>query len=246
MAHLLYGFMNAAEAAELVPELDGGGLELVEEGDVAALVRLTEHDYVDPSRKNLLAYSSILEQAASAATVLPMRFGVIVPSAEEMKSRVMRPLHDRLVRMLQRFQGLVEVDVKGLYDEQRLYAGLLRENAQLLALKERIAALPEEAAYYDRIRLGELVARAISARREADQARAVEWLASSCVETITNDPVTDLMAVNLALLIDRNRMAEVEERVDLLAERWGADVGLRMVGPLPPFTFVDLQLPVEA
>ena len=246
MGLLLYGFIRADDAATL----DAQGLalesfELVKHGRIAAIAARTEDDYIDPTRKNLTKYADLLADIARSITVVPMRFGVMVPTEDELVATIMEPRQTELLEMLQRFDGMVEVDVKGHYDEPSMLQAIVASDDELRALSEKIKSLPHNATYYDRITLGERVAKRITFQREKDRQRAVEALSPVCTDIRSNDPVAEMMALNLALLVERGRVEELNDLIQSLPETLGERVTLKVAGPLPPFSFVDAQLPVE-
>jgi hypothetical protein len=247
MGFLLYGFIRADDAATL--DAQGPALESVEllkHGRIAAIAARTEDDYIDPTRKNLTKYADLLTDIARSITVVPMRFGVIVPAEDELVATVMEPRQTELLEMLKRFDGMVEVDVKGHYDEPSMLQAIVASDDELRALSEKIKSLPHNATYYDRISLGERVAKKISSQREQDQQRAIEALSAACTDIRANDPVTEMMALNLALLVERGRVDELAELIQSLPDKLGGRVTLKVAGPLPPFSFVDAHLPVGA
>ena len=104
------------------------------------------------------------------------------------------------------------------------------------------AALPEAAAYYERIRLGELVAAEVEQR-----ARARHGAGCSSGSTArrgradASRPHGAEAAVNVAFLVERDRLDEFAARCAsaLQDELGGARCELRCVGPLPPYSFAD-------
>src|SRR5918992_450175 len=219
MGLLLYGFIRSEDAATLDaqgPSLES--VELVKHGRIAAIAGRTEDDYIDPTRKNLTKYADLLADIARSITVVPMRFGVIVPTEDELVATTMEPRQAELLEMLKRFDGMVEVDVKGHYDEASMLQAIVTSDDELRALSEKIKSLPHNATYYDRVNLGERVAKKISSQREHDQQRAIDALSSACTDIRANDPVTEMMALNLALLVERGRVDELNELIRGLPE----------------------------
>jgi hypothetical protein len=110
------------------------------------------------------------------------------------------------------------------------------------ALRERLKGLPEEAGYYDRIRLGELVSAEIERRREEDRMLALERLeplAVSAREEAVSGPEG---AFNLAFLVDRDGVDPFSAAVRDLADEAGERLRIRYVGPLPPYSFAHTEL----
>ena len=136
----------------------------------------------------------------------------------------------------------MQLNLKGEYDEERLLRDVVSGSPEVAALRERLQGLPGEAGYYDRIRLGELVAAEIERRREADRILALERLEPLAVSTRIEAPTGAEGAFNLAFLVDRDKVDRFSEAVRALADELGEGVGLRYVGPLPPYSFADAEL----
>jgi hypothetical protein len=136
----------------------------------------------------------------------------------------------------------VQLGVKGEYEEDVLLREVVREAPAVKALRERVRTLPEAAGYYDRIRLGELVAAGIARLREADTARALEQLAPLAVDVRVEEPAGADGAFALAFLVRRDGVDAFGRGVGALIEALGDRVEVRFVGPLPPYSFADAQL----
>jgi hypothetical protein len=106
-------------------------------------------------------------------------------------------------------------------------------------LHEQVRGRPPEATYYERIRLGELVAQAVEQRREQLLRRVVGRLEPLAAETAVSDPAHEHMLVNAAFLVERARLEEVDRAVHELNVELGPDLRFRYVGPLPPYHFVE-------
>ena len=119
--------------------------------------------------------------------------------------------------------------------------GVVAASPKVAALRERIKNLPENAGYYERIRLGELVAAEVERRREADAARAIARLEPLAVAARSEGLGTPDAAFNLAFLVDREQLDAFSEAVTELITELGEQMTIRYVGPLPPYSFADAE-----
>jgi hypothetical protein len=123
---------------------------------------------------------------------------------------------------------------------------VVASSPKVAALRERINRLPENAAYYERIRLGELVSAEVERRREADAAYALGLLERLAVAARVEGAGAPDAAFNLAFLIDRAKLdsfsAAVTDIINELADR----ITVRYVGPLAPYSFADIELAAGA
>ena len=107
----------------------------------------------------------------------------------------------------------------------------------IASLRERVQSLPEAASHFERIRLGELVAAEVEQARERDAAWLLGELEPIAVATSREAASGLEAAVNAAFLVERDRTAEFGRAVDAAAEQLAGRIELRLLGPLPPYSF---------
>src|SRR5947208_2584890 len=85
-------------------------------------------------------------------------------AAEEVRARVLDEHAEELREQLAEFAGKVEIRIRATYDEELLLREVVRENPEIASLRAAVNDRPEDATYYERIRLGELVASGVERR----------------------------------------------------------------------------------
>ena len=243
----VYGIARAAEPTDVKAPGVGphqSAVRRIVHGELAALV-----SDVDPgplvAARGLRAHWRVLEEAATKATVLPVRFGTVVDNDDAVITQFLAPRHDRLVAQLTELSGKVQLSVKAFYEEDRLLRGVVQRSRAVAQLRERISGRPEAATYYDRIKLGELVAGEVEQARESDTAMVLERLEPLAVAVRREPPAGADGAVNAAVLVERGRVDEFSEAVARLADDVEGRMRVRYVGPLPPYSFTEEEA-VEA
>ncbi|HEY2479830.1 MAG TPA: GvpL/GvpF family gas vesicle protein [Solirubrobacterales bacterium] len=240
----VYGVVRDDVSPPAETGIAGAPLELVAARKVAALTSVAPDEYLEAGREELLTHSRVLELALEQGTVLPMRFGVVMPDAGTLRKRLLEGHRDELVAQLAEMDGKVEIALKGLYEEAAILREIVAGDAEIAGLRTRIAGAPEAATYYERIRLGELVAAAFAAIGERDSAAIVEALRPHAVAVAVGEPIHERMAVNASFLVDRARLDAFDRAVEEVGRREAARVRLRLTGPLPPHSFVELGVAV--
>lgn len=223
------------------------GVELVCHGGLAAMVRevpLEEYDEaVLPERlndrvwleRNARAHEDVLQAAAAVTAVVPLRFGTIYRSSEQVE-RMLAERADELAATLARVSGHVELGVKVWADP-----GVLVRNA---AARAGPTAAGTGAAYLQgRLREQEL-SRELAARCAALAEEAHGRLSAVAVEAVANRPQpreltgrAEQMLLNGAYLVpaaDERLRAEVER---LSAEHGELGIEYELTGPWPPHNF---------
>jgi hypothetical protein len=247
MALHLYGFISSGAA--IPSDLRGVGEQRIDvetHERAAALVSGFSGDAARGTRDDLLAHAHALERLAESTTVLPMQFGVVFDDAEQLRSRVLEPSHDLLVDLLDRFDGTVEMMVKAFYFEEKVYAEIVGDNPKIARLRESTRDVSEAASYYDRIALGELVQQALEQKKATDGSTIVDGLAVHAIEVKPAEPAVHMMAAQASFLVVRENLTPFLEAVEQLQDRLGDAMRIKVVGPLPPYTFAAGSLPAES
>jgi hypothetical protein len=237
----VYGIAPAADAVPVTAPGVGApeaGVRRIEHGELAALVSDVPPGPLTAAR-DLRAHWGVLEEAAERTTVLPVRFGTVMENDDAVVNEFLAGRHDRLAAQLAELAGKVQLTVKGFYEEEQLLRGVVQGSPAVARLRERVRGRPAEAAYYDRIRLGELVAGEIEQARERDAAVVLGRLEPLAVAARREPPSTRDGAVHVAFLVERGRVEEFSRAVAELEREVAGRMRLRYVGPLPPYSFTE-------
>lgn len=240
MAQYVYGIVEATATAPRGRGIAGAPLRLLAGEDAAALVSEIGPDRLRLGRDEVLVHARVLERALARGPVLPMRFGVVMDDAEEVRGRLLDEHGPDLRAQLTEMQGKVEIRIRGAYDEALLLREVMRERPEISALQRSVAGRSEDASYYERIRLGELVAAAVERHREIDARAIVEALGGHALAVVTGEPRHERVVVQASFLVERSHLAKFNAAVDQVAEGYGGQIRFKYTGPLPPHSFVEL------
>jgi hypothetical protein len=208
---------------------------------LAALVSPVPAQRVQATRANLGAHLRVLQEAMDAATVLPMRFGVVFPDEDAVRAELLVARRGELEELARRLAGHVQLDVRAFYDEDALLREVVAEHGAVAALRERVRALPPDASHFDRIRLGELVADAVATKRVHDEQTILERLRPLAADLRVEDGLSERVAFKGSFLVAGHAAARFDDVLDELARGLSARLRFKVVGPLPPHGFVDLD-----
>lgn len=220
--------------------IDDQAAALVTHGGCAVIVSPLEADRALGTRDDLFAHQRVLEAvAADGAPVLPFRFGAVMPDRDAIVAELLEPNQEAFAEDLDRIRGHVQLTLKGRYVEEVVLGELLRERPDIAERREQLQSVPEDAAYYDRIQLGEMIAQSLEDKAKADAQFALERLAPHAERTVAHTPRRTEEIVDAAFLVRQDRRERFEQAVDQLGEQWDGRVRLRLVGPLPPYDFAE-------
>jgi Gas vesicle synthesis protein GvpL/GvpF len=209
-------------------------VQTLEHGELAALVSALPSADIRARRRDLMRHAEVLQLAFEHRTVVPLEFGTLFASDDDVVAELLEPRYEDLVALLQRLDGLVELTVRAFYDENGVLAAIVRDDPQIAAL--RGAGLQVQ-----QVRLGEAVAEALAARRQRDADEIVAELSPLAHKTVVEERVAEFEVVRAAFLVERSGVADLDAQAEDLAQRFGGLIRFKLTGPLPPYHFVSEQ-----
>jgi Gas vesicle synthesis protein GvpL/GvpF len=244
----VYGVVPAGASLE---ELERRGDRLpnvwvVESGDLAAIAGDAPEENAKGTRNQALAHARVLEAAIVDSPVVPMRFGIMVPGDQEVGTDLLDARHDELAQLLKKVEDWVQMTLKVYYDEDAVLREILASEPEAQKLREAINEGSEEATRDVRIRLGELISKAIEQRRERDSADILERLKPSSLAAVAEPLEKEFMVMNVPFLVERDRQQEFEEAVDEIAQERQERIRFRLIGPMPAYSFLEVEEPAWA
>jgi len=209
------------------------GLRLVEHESVGAVVSTPPDDRPLGKGSDLLDHDRLLSDlVASGTSVLPMRFGTVLPDDETVVSQLLVARHDELYRQLADIRGTVQYTVKARYEQEPVLREIVANNPRIAALRERGAA-----SFDEQVQLGESVVRALADLRASDGPALLKELGDAHTrrEYELAEPEEVLRA---SYLVPAAEADVFEQRVERAGERRAGRIRIRLVGPSPAYDFV--------
>jgi hypothetical protein len=199
------------------------------------------------SRDNLITHEKVIETVMQEFdSVLPVRFGTIASSADEIRNLLDR--RSREFRSLLRdMDHKIELGVKGRWkDLKTIYQELTRENKDILRAKEGILNTRGKKNMGAKIEVGKLVEDALARKKEKEQEGIAETLSRIAFDYKLNKTVGGEMFMNSAFLVDKGREKEFDNLVEELTDKYKSRTNFIYAGPLPVFNFVNVAIYPEA
>jgi Gas vesicle synthesis protein GvpL/GvpF len=244
----VYGVVPAGAALEEVERRRDRLPEVwvLEAGDLGAIVGNAPEGDEKATRNQALAHARVLEAAVLDAPVVPFRFGIMVPSDQDVGTDLLDAQHDELSELLKRVEGRVQMTLKVYYDEDAVLREILEKEPEIAKLRERTREGSEDATRDVRVRLGELISKAVEQRRERDSADILEHLKPVSIAATVEGPEQEFMVLNAPFLVERARQQEFEDAVEEVARERQGRMRFRLLGPMPAYNFIDVEQPAWA
>jgi hypothetical protein len=237
----VYGVVpGSQDASTAVRGVAGAHVRAVCEDGLVALVSPLGEPALTAA--DVRAHWRVLEDAFARGTVLPFRFGTVFASDADVRERLLDANRERLSQLLREMDGLVQCNVRGVYDEEALLRDIVASSPAVATLRERLRATPHSTVHMpQQVQLGQLVDTEIAARRAEDTDFAMAEL-EPLAAAARSDEVRHPDAFKLAFLVERDREQTLGEGVARIRARLGERITIEFVGPLPPLSFADAEL----
>jgi len=239
----LYGVIGDADSLVLdVPPMSGAGpVYTLSHRGLAAVLSDDPLPRYEVTRTNVRGHQAVIDGVMRTTEILPTRLGTVLPSAQWVVANFLEVRWAELRRLLDHVAGRVELGLKASWTDLRsVFAEAVAGDRDLRALRDRLSRHPAAATYEARLQLGERAAKALAAKRKQEADDLAGTLEPHVIDIRRNDPISELMVLNAAFLVDRPRIEPFEAAVQDLDRVHAGRLGFMLAGPLPPYNFVGL------
>jgi hypothetical protein len=210
--------------------------------ELAAVVSDTPVEVFDATRENVLAHERVNETVMRAHTVLPMSFGTVFKTRDDIVE-LLRGAYDAFHDVLAKIEGKLEFGLKVLWERELMLSGIEAEDEDVRRLKGEISS-QKGSTYFARMQYGRLVEAALETLSERYVREIFDELRPVSVASRANKPIGDRMIMNAAFLVARDREAEFDAKVKEVGARF-EKLTFKYTGPWPPYNFVNIRLKLE-
>lgn len=240
----LYGLLDPESDPGALTEMEGvgGRVSVAPCGKLCLIHGWSEEEEILPRRRDLLAHARVLEAAMAFGTVLPMRFGMVSPSAADIHERIACRA-DQVDQALDHLRGRVELGIRITAPEEAALSATLAREPSLRQARQRLAT---GADHFQKIEFGRKLGEAMARHRAEGQKQALAQLAPMVVDHVLRAPESDAEVLRAEVLVDRAHIEDFSTGLEGLC----ADLTFagptpcdgRIIGPGPAFSFVKLVL----
>jgi len=241
----VYCVIETGEARNFGPIGVGGRGDVVTTiayRDLSAVVSSAPMDRYEVGRESMLAHEMVLEKVMMDHTILPVRVYTIAPNAEEIRS-VLRTRDGEFKKLLREMDNKVELGLKALWKDMN---EVLREIVEDKKQEKGMEGNGRIHLGETRGDLGETVRLVLDEKKAKERESLLARLRPLAVGLCLNKTYGDDMIMNAAFLVDRSREREFDARVGERSDHFSGDIDLKYVGPVPPYSFVNVTIKGEA
>jgi hypothetical protein len=210
--------------------------------DMAAVVSDVPIAPLDSTRENVLAHERVNETVMRDQTVIPMSFGTIFKTREDIVE-LLRSAYEAFADVLNKMQDKLEFGLKVLWDREEIVRLIEQEDEDIHRLKSEISS-QKGSTYFARMQYGRLIDSALQSRSERYVAEFLQRLRDVSVASRVNRAIGDKMIMNAAFLVQRDQEQAFDRRIKEIASAFDK-LTFKYTGPWPPYNFVNIRLKLE-
>jgi gas vesicle protein GvpL/GvpF len=243
----VYGLIRTTEDRDfgcigLEHEGKPGRVATVRVDEVAAVVsEYKAREKVLPLRKNLEPHHRVIREVMKTTTILPTAFGHVAENVDEV-IQTLYENRDDICAGLDRVDGKVEMGLKVKWDVDSIFEHFLATDPLLAALRDQIFGRSHAPTQAEKIELGRRFEERLEQEREEQTERVISAFRSCFSEVKVNPPKNEKAIMDVAFLVERERLQAFEEQVYQVAGTFPAQYLFDYGGPWAPFNFVELDL----
>ncbi|MFH1565102.1 MAG: GvpL/GvpF family gas vesicle protein [bacterium] len=239
MQKYLYCITKDIEPNNLnIAGIEGASVHIIEWQNLLCVASDTDFNDKELDKESALAHEKVLEEVMRHSPIVPIAFGHITKSEDEVKSKLLEAHKDKLEEHLTYFQGKIELSLKAFWlDLNPVFQHIAQTSDEIQRIKARGKITRDE-----QMRAGEIAAKLLGKKREKTEYDIAEFFKDITIEYKKCNLFGEQMITNLAFLINNNDLSEFDSRVNKYAEKLGDNVKVKYTGPVPPYNFVDLKI----
>lgn len=212
----------------------------VRQGDVGAVISRSPVSEYPVTRANTMAHQKVMEEVMKAYPMLPVRFGTVSEGTDQIREKLLKGRHQELKETLHYMRDKVELGLKVMWkDMTSVFEQIAAGNAEIVRLRDRLMNR-RGGVQRDQVRLGEMVKKALEARKKREEKAILDPLDGLWVERKLGRPLGDQMISNAAFLVEKDKEAAFDLAVEKLTGKYDGAMIFKYVGPIPPCNFVEI------
>lgn len=208
-----------------------------------AIVAAKVNGEVLPSRNNLKAHQQIISLVMKDYTMIPISFGNVFHSKNDVLL-ITEHLYEEFKKLFPQLKNKMEVGLK-VIAKKKWIEEEMKNDPVLQEWKASNKDLTDPANFYEQIQLGEHAQNFIFMLEKEVETNIYTSLLELAEAGKQNNTTPGKILMNAAFLVDKDKEAEFDKRVNNLFEIWKDKADFKYTGPWPAYNFVNIRLRIE-
>ncbi|MDE1862768.1 MAG: GvpL/GvpF family gas vesicle protein [Thaumarchaeota archaeon] len=207
--------------------------------DICAVVSNVPLKEMRPDAETITAHQMVVEESRSKSTTLPVRFGIMFKSDDNVKSMLAKSYKD-LKSKMDKIRGKDEFGLKIIVDHSDLkkISILSGETGEIKKMKKEMKTAGKGTAYFIKMRMDEAIRNETYRRMEQMSRELHDEIGKACEESSILRSDFDEILLNAAYLVDRKQSTEFHKTIEGLRGRYKTSgLVFHLSGPWAPYSF---------
>lgn len=210
--------------------------------DLSMVVSSYPINKIAANKENMLTHQMVTEKVMTEFdSVLPVRFGTIASSAEEVRNLLDRRYRE-FKTALRDMDHKIELGVKGVWKNMEvIFDEIVKENVEIKKLKSALTKKKSND-IQSKTLLGKMVKKALDEKKTEQADEITSRLRRTSYEYKLNETIGDEMFMNAAFLVGKGKEKEFDNIMEDLGNEYNSLMKFMYAGPLPVFNFVNIVI----
>ncbi|MEI8081036.1 MAG: GvpL/GvpF family gas vesicle protein [Actinomycetes bacterium] len=188
----------------------------------------------------LLLHQQVIEDLMRGGSLLPVRVGTVLQDGDAVAA-LLGGSRKLLLTTWDQFRGTVEVDIAATWNLAEVLAQV-SVDPDVVAAKAQAMRASAESRPAAVVRVGQLVGSKLDQRRSEMESVVLASLSPLANDVRLNAVVSDELVCNLALLVDKIKVGQIDDALYRLDSDLDGRYDFRRVGPLPAYSFATVHV----
>ncbi|RKD76238.1 gas vesicle protein GvpL/GvpF [Sinobaca qinghaiensis] len=197
-------------------------------------------DVYEPNRKNLKSHQDVVTKVMERYDIIPMSFGNVLEGKKDVHI-LMEKLKEQFDEIFPKIRNKFEVGLK-IIGKKEWLSEKVSQQPGMKELKSKAQSKPEDAAYYERMQLGESAHKFMIRLHEEFENEVFHPLADISDAAKSNEVINERMLLNAAFLLDKDQEEAFEKKLNEIYNKWMDSADFKYTGPWPAYNFIDIKL----
>lgn len=226
---------------------EGEQIYTVEHQEISAVVsrsKITDYSFLpkDTLARRLLNHQLIIEKIMNlGGTIVPMKLGTLLSNEKEVIDFLDNG-YTLSQEILKKIDDKIEIDVAVTWKNLNLLLKEIGEYGTVKEFKEGLLKNSAELSNENKIKIGILIKNQLEQIRELTSVDILDSIRGFYEDIKAHPLMDDTMIANFALLIRKNKLRDLERKIDELNLFFSERLNFRVIGPLPPYSFYTIEI----
>jgi hypothetical protein len=228
--------------------LENSGTYAISYENISAIVSNREGTKLNYADRESLGYLLVHHQetieelqAKGFNMLIPLQLGTIAGSKDGV-IKILANGYDLIMDTLSKIEYLTEIDIAVTWADFSETLKYVANHPEIIELKESILRNPDTVKQLDQVKIGMLIQEKLTEKNKLTELKVLDKLSAYSLDIKMHELMNDQMITNSAFLITRSKQDKFEKTIDEIDAEFNGSLNIKMVGPLPCYSFYTLEV----